>query len=678
VGEAHAVLGEPEAALECFQRALGDGAAIPRALGWRMVAAHYFRDDLDRAIETFERCAPGTGRSTDDALLLSWAASAQCRRGEIQDARRLAGAALRTAWAAADDRALAAAHAAVATVAEARGRVDVADAHQRDGLAAAARAQDVAQSCRLRTARGSLLLGQGHYREAIGELQIALGLAEAMGCASLQALSLMNRGLCRWCLGELDEANADYQAAIALYRTIGTHEISYALIGRGDVHRERGELALARAFYEEGLAIAERSGDLQGIVPASYQLAKLLVDEDPVAAQQLAARAVAHGWPDLAWALSAHGWIALAHGERERAARLAARAERVARKRRDRFGLAESLELATFSAPDPVAERGRLREALAIWREMGSGLREAAVELALARLSRGVAAHAAAARAEKRLQRIGVRVSPAGAAGLLRTVARHAQAPLVIETLGGFRVRRGEQVVPPSAWRSKKAQSLLKVLVSRSGQPVPRDMLKETLWPDADPATLANRLSVALSTARTILDPERRFPADHFISAERDTVQIVLDHVAIDVEMFLHDVSAAEALQAAGRHAEAAEHQSAAVAAYTGDFLVEDVYEDWAIPLRERARAAYIHAARALATAAEAADDGESAIGCYLRILERDAHHEDAHLRLVRALAAAGRHGDALRRYRHYCTQMREIGAEPLPYRALPNRRMPA
>jgi DNA-binding SARP family transcriptional activator len=202
-------------------------------------------------------------------------------------------------------------------------------------------------------------------------------------------------------------------------------------------------------------------------------------------------------------------------------------------------------------------------------------------------------------------------------------------------------------------------------------------VLKETLWPDADPATLANRLSVALSTVRTILDPERRFPADHFINAERDAVQIVLDHVAIDVEMFLHDVSTAEALQAAGRRAEASEHLGAALAAYTGEFLVEDVYEDWAIPLRERARAAYIVAARALAAEAEAAGDGEGAIGCYLRILERDAHHEDAHLRLVWALAEAGRHGDALRRYRHYCTQMREIGAEPLPYRARPDRREP-
>ena len=325
--------------------------------------------------------------------------------------------------------------------------------------------------------------------------------------------------MCRWCLGELDEANADYAAAIAVYRTVGTHEISRALIGRGDVHRERGELVLARAFYEEGLAFAERSGDHRSIVPGSYQLAKVLVDEDPAAAQQLAERAVACGWPDHPRALSAQGWIALAHGERERAARLAARAETRARKRRDRFGLAESLELRAFSAADPAGSRERLREALAIWREMGSGLREAAVELALARLSRGVAAQAAAARAEQRLERLGVRVSAAGPAGLTACDrARRRRSPLAIETLGGFQVRRRDEIVPPSAWRSKKAQSLLKILVSRSGHPVPRDVLKEKLWPDADPATLANRLSVALSTVRAILDPDRRFPGDHFIS----------------------------------------------------------------------------------------------------------------------------------------------------------------
>ena len=674
LGEAHAAVGELDAALDCFRLALGGQARIPRALGWRMIAAHYRRGDLDSAIQTFDRCALRPGAPVDEAMLLSWTASARCRRGDIQLARGIAGGALRWARAAADDRALACAHTAVAMVAEARGRVELADRHQRDGLAAAGRAQDFAKSCRLRAARGSLLLGQGRYREAIAELETALGLAELVGDPSLQAQSLTNRGMCRWCLGELDEANADYAAAIAVYRTVGTHEISRALIGRGDVHRERGELVLARAFYEEGLAFAERSGDHRSIVPGSYQLAKVLVDEDPAAAQQLAERAVACGWPDHPRALTAQGWIALAHGERASAARLAARAETRARKRRDRFGLAESLELRAFSAAIPASESGSLREALAIWREMGSGLREAAVELGLARLSRGVAAQAAAARAEQRLGQLGVRVSAAGPAGLTRAIARGGQVALAIETLGGFQVRRRDEIVPPSAWRSKKAQSLLKILVSHGGHPVPRDVLKEKLWPDAEPATLANRLSVALSTVRAILDPDRRFPGDHFISTGSDAIKLELDHVAIDVEVFLHDVAAGEARRGAARPAEATEHLRAAVAMYAGDFLEEDLYEDWAIPLRERARAAYVAAAGALAADAEAAGDGETAMRCYLRILERDPVHENAHLRLVRAMAAAGRHGDARRSYRNYCAAMREIGVQPAPYPAAPTR----
>jgi len=282
-----------------------------------------------------------------------------------------------------------------------------------------------------------------------------------------------------------------------------------------------------------------------------------------------------------------------------------------------------------------------------------------------------VAAHAAASRAEQRLQRLGVRISPAGPAGLLRAVARQTPTPLLIQTLGGFRVRRYDETVPLAAWRSKKARSLLKILVSRSGRPAPRDVLKAALWPDADPTTLANRLSVALSTVRTVLDPERRFPPDHFVSAEQDAVRIVLDHVAVDIEIFLHDVAAAEALRVAGLRGEAAERLRDAVAAYTGDFLEEDLYEDWAIALRERARAAYVAAAGALAADAEAARDSETAVRYYLRILERDPLDENAHLRLVRALAAAGRHGDALRRYRQYCSALRHIGSEPAPYGAL-------
>jgi LuxR family transcriptional regulator, maltose regulon positive regulatory protein len=54
-----------------------------------------------------------------------------------------------------------------------------------------------------------------------------------------------------------------------------------------------------------------------------------------------------------------------------------------------------------------------------------------------------------------------------------------------------------------------------------------------------------------------------------------------------------------------------------------------------------------------------------------LRILERDAHDEQAHLDLMRTLSAAGRHGEARRRYHAYAAAMDEISVEPAPFPAV-------
>jgi DNA-binding response OmpR family regulator len=100
------------------------------------------------------------------------------------------------------------------------------------------------------------------------------------------------------------------------------------------------------------------------------------------------------------------------------------------------------------------------------------------------------------------------------AAGLLRAVAAPPRDPVRIQALGGFRVVRAGEPVPVQEWQSRKARELLKVLVARRGHAVPREALMEALWPDEDPARLSNRLSVALSTVRTVLDPVRRYAPD--------------------------------------------------------------------------------------------------------------------------------------------------------------------
>jgi DNA-binding SARP family transcriptional activator len=241
-------------------------------------------------------------------------------------------------------------------------------------------------------------------------------------------------------------------------------------------------------------------------------------------------------------------------------------------------------------------------------------------------------------------------------------------AALAIEALGGFRVLRDGAPVARSEWRSRKARDLLKILVARHGRPVQRDALIEALWPGEDPARCANRLSVALSTLRGVLDPGRRFGADHFVASTGGAVAIVLDHVAVDLEAFLREAVDGLALREEGHGAEAHERLLAAEAAYAGDLLEEDLYEDWAVGAREDARDVYVRVARCLAADAREAGDHDGAVRFLLRVLERDAYDEEAHLALASAYSDAGRHGEARRAFRAYRARMDEIGVEPASF----------
>ena len=94
----------------------------------------------------------------------------------------------------------------------------------------------------------------------------------------------------------------------------------------GDVYRERGDAALARAAYEEAARRGDAMGDLQALVPALAGLARVLAGDDPEQASALAQRAAGYGaGMGEAAALLAVGHVALAAGDREGASQAARR-----------------------------------------------------------------------------------------------------------------------------------------------------------------------------------------------------------------------------------------------------------------------------------------------------------------------------------------------------------------
>lgn len=659
-GEALQVIGRWDEALHHFGLAGDEAPALPAGLAWREGMIHYFRGALPDALAVFARGVRDGSAPADEAMLLAWESAAHWRRGEVAAAAAAAEASHALAAEAHDDAGLASAHTALAMVAASRGDRRANDAHYLQALEHAEAAGDALQTIRIRTNRSSFFLDEGAFADALAEAEAAVALADLTGYATFHSLALVNRAEALLLLGRLDEAHADMRAAEAIEQRLRSMDVRYPLLRLGDLYRLRGDRSLARTAYAEAVRLSDAALDRQSLVPALAGLARIHCEDDPPKALALAERAVAEGAGHghcAALLTLAHVHLAIDGVEAARATAKQAQEEAV--ERRDRPALAEALEIEALTAGDRIRALQLLDEARAIWQELGSPVGALRALLSAGRVTGGTEGDLLVAHAEQELHALGAHGAVASA-----RMGGPAAPDVEIVSLGGFRLLRRGAVVPVTAWQSRKARDLLKLLVARRGRATPREVLMAALWPDESPDRLANRLSVALSTVRGVLDPGKAHPSDHFLRADTDAVSLDLEHVAVDVEGFIVAVERGLELVRAARRDEGIALLEAVEPRYRGDFLEEDLYEDWAQSTREQARALYVSALRVLAEAAAQRGDHDGAVRRHLRLLERDPYDEPAHLALVATLVASGRHGEARRHYATYAARMDELGLE--------------
>lgn len=666
--EARQVLGDWEGALERYSLVVPPTGPIPPRVAWRLGFLQHMRGEVVDALETYGRAERGTDDLTAEAAVLGWQASAHWLRGERDRARELAEEALDLARRAKDHRSMATAHTVLAMVAALDGDRASNDTHYLKALEYAERSKDIVQTIRIRANRASAFLEEGEFAPALAEIQIALRLADMTGFELWRAMSLSNRAQVSLFQGRLEEAVADLTEARATFRRIGSRLEAYPLSHLGDVYRIRGDTARSRSAYEEAIHLARSQHDLQGLVPALSGLARLMAAHEPEEAIELARQATeVDSVIGRVQALVAAGWAAHHSGQPGRAEELADDAARVARTRRDMPGLAEALELKAVIRPDSA--ENCLAEAEEIWSRLEAPIGVARVELARALATSGPTASARAAMAAETLRRYGAMALARRASQAADAMAQTPpEGRLALKTLGGFDVLSAGRSVPRSAWQSKVAREVLWMLIAARGRPINRETLIDRLWPDDDLTKASNRLSVALSIIRKVLDPDGAHESNHYIVADRDSVGIDPGNVTIDIEEFLREAKTGQALIRQGNVAEGIVHLRAAEDRYVGEFLEEEPFADWAVSLREQARSEYLTVAALLADAAEQEGDHEGAARRYLRMLERDAYNEPAHLGLIKAMEQSGRHGTARRLYGIYVSRMAELDLEPEPF----------
>jgi len=660
LAEALQAVGDWDAAIDLFSRVerLQGPQRLPASVAWRYGLLLYLRGQSGAAAATLRAAHDPARQDADDAMVSAWLSTTLWSQGQADAAQDLARTALHQAGTSGDSCALAAAHVSLALAAASRGERDRNEQEYRLALAAARDGGDRVQLARIHANLSSRALETGGYARAITEAELAL--ETGAGHRFFSALALTNKAQAHLYLGQLDDARAAAADAAAIYETLGSLHASVPQVIYGELYRQRGDLVRARTSFERARALAEECDDAHTLVYALSGLARVLVDEDPAAARKAAADGVARASGlERAAALCAAAEVELRASDGVAAERFAKQAEAQARATGDRAALAESLELR--GAAHVPGDEARLRSAIELWEDVGNPVGAARARLGLAILTDDPAVAQAT---QRELEAMGV--APAlGVPGLLASYPGGGREVAIV-ALGRFAVVHAGEPVPLAAWQSRKARDVLKVLVARRGRPITREAAAEAMWPGEDPEPLGNRLSVALSIIRKILDPGRRHPPDHYVVADARTIALRLDRVDVDLIEFLRVADEAIDLMAKGDHAAAEAPLRRARQVYAGDFLEEDLYEEWAVEAREEARSRLLTVLRLLARLAAGRGDDESA-GQYLgQLLERDPYDEHAWLALIAGQLRLRRHGEARRRYAAYARRMGELDIVPV------------
>ncbi|HEY8284660.1 MAG TPA: BTAD domain-containing putative transcriptional regulator [Chloroflexota bacterium] len=238
------------------------------------------------------------------------------------------------------------------------------------------------------------------------------------------------------------------------------------------------------------------------------------------------------------------------------------------------------------------------------------------------------------------------------------TADRATSLPLWrVTTLGRFAVERDGVTLPDSVWTRRKGLTLFKILLSVPGHRQTRDQMIDQLFPEENPTAAPGALRVAAHVVRRALD----LPSGPSALLADGSVVGLADRALLWVDADAFAETAAAAL--AGHEIESCR---AALAHYGGDYLPDDLYEDWAEHRREELAALRIslllHQARLCGEGGDLAE-ARAALAAVLAV---DPAHEDAAIRQMTILAAAGDRGEALRLYEKLrATLQEQLGLEP-------------
>ena len=225
--------------------------------------------------------------------------------------------------------------------------------------------------------------------------------------------------------------------------------------------------------------------------------------------------------------------------------------------------------------------------------------------------------------------------------------AARAGPVMTARLLGRFTIAVDGEMVDTHS--SRRTRNILAYLLTNRRVPVPRDVLMDVFWPNAEEGAARNSLHVTLTGARNALSarcPEPILQRTFDAYGIADSVD-----VWVDVEEFENRCRAGLQAERNGDLERAVGCYELASQLYDGDFLADDPYADWAAPTRDTLQLLAMDVQSRLVELYAQRGDHAAALQLGRWLLASDPCNERVHRRLMSCFARTGRGHLALDQY---------------------------
>ncbi len=214
--------------------------------------------------------------------------------------------------------------------------------------------------------------------------------------------------------------------------------------------------------------------------------------------------------------------------------------------------------------------------------------------------------------------------------------------------LGPFRVIINGASV--ENWPSKKGKSIFSYLAFHHKRKIYRDLLMEKFWPNSTADSARNCLNVTLHGLRNVL---KELDEKNEYILFKDECYYLNPGLTFqsDVDIFKEKWHMAQADERANGMVSALPFYETAAACYYGEFMEEEIYEEWVEPERENLKEIYLFILDRISHCYSQNGKPDIAIGLCDKILEKDNCREDIHRRLMVCYFRLGQRDKAVRQF---------------------------